>query len=186
MEMTLPYDDALDNALWERSVDLARNAKAFTATALVRNGGQSTAIIRIPAGAGFAVHGLVGRALGPVNASGVRVAAPTIFPMAGSSATAGAPMADRGLIARLRLMDGRRLTNEKKHFSTLYNDAPVEDILGSAYGTGWSYISFPFRLFLEEGATLFFDLTNRDTATGLVPLYHRLDLILLGERHVRA
>lgn len=181
--MTLPYEDALENAFYERSVDLVRSAKGYTVRAVVPNGGARTVNLRIPAGGAFMVHGVMGRAMGPVNAGGIRISGATSFPMAGSSSVANAPMADRGLVMTIRLMDGRSLTNEKRHFTTLYNDVAVGSFLSAGYGTAWSYSVQPFRLFLAEGSMLSFDIRNLD-APG-EDLYHRLDLILLGERHAR-
>lgn len=184
--MLLPYEDTFENALYERAVDLARNAKVFTFSTLIPNGGRQSLRLRIPAGGSFMTYGVMGRAIGPVNAAGVR-AGVTSFPMAGSAAVGpGAPMADRGVYFKLDLANGRRLTNDKRQFNSLENVVGAGSMTSAGYGESESYAPQPWRYYLAEGDMLILDLENRDQGgVGDVDYFHRFDLLLIGERHVR-
>lgn len=182
----LPYEDMTENALFERDVDLVRNSKTYAFSALVQNGGAQTLRVRIPAGSSFLLQGVLGRAMGPVDATGRRQGV-TNFPMAGSAAVGpGQPVADRGIVFRVSLANGRSLTNEKKHFNLDPNVVAAASFTGAGYGQEESFLPLPYRLLLSEGDVLLLEIENRDLGgVGEEVVYHKFDLLLIGERYVR-
>lgn len=180
-----PYEDAFGNAVFERDVDLARSGKVYAFSTLVPNGGRQTLRLRIPAGSAFKSWSVMGRATGPVDLSGNRNGLGTDFPMAGSSGVSytGLPIADRGVVFRLSLANGRALTNEKKHFNLDPNTVAGGAFTSAGYGEGESFVPQPFEYFLVEGDLLLLEIENRDRFAG--GSYHAFELVILGERHVR-
>ncbi len=185
-----PFSSALENALYFRATDTAKNGKAFVLSAVVPNrlsangnGGRVTAFLRIDLEGGFLVTGMSGSARGPVDANGLRLpTAATDFPAPGC--TLG--RADRGLVFSLTdVKTGRTFSSTQKHFTSL---DPVVDA-GSVLCPGYGFVPYlepwPMRIYLPTGTLWQFTIENRDSGASVSPdACHRIDLVLSGERYV--
>ncbi len=191
-----PFQDALENALVRRATDAAKNGKAYTLRALVPNAaagspgdayGTSQALIRIDTEGGFLWTGISGQALGPVDSSGIRSFGSTSFPAPGSGTGNNnyPAIADRGVSVSVADVTGRQLTNLKVAFNSLPAPAPVGNLLCPGYGFEPYFAPLPEAIYLPTGTTLVFTFYNHDHGAGEFPLYHRVDLLLSGDRYVR-
>ncbi|HEX3100395.1 MAG TPA: hypothetical protein VHQ01_01310 [Pyrinomonadaceae bacterium] len=150
----------------------------FPQSVAVPNNGQRAFQIVVDADADFYAERLTGSALGPTDASGVRLLTmPTQFPLVGAS---GVGYADRGLMVSIK--DGGSRIDLTDGF------VPLELIFTPGYDIGTFYIPFPFKYYVRRNSKIVFTFINRDKAVdpSQTPqiLYHFVSASLDGNKYL--
>lgn len=157
---------------FELAAQLDRWTYLYTVQGVVANGATESVIFQVSQEANFKIETISAKFKGPVDANGKFVVVAggigSDFPNFYNTA-----FADQGLTINIvNQGNGQQLTSDF---------VDVASLLNPGYGVE-KYADLVFPYVLEKNATFRWDIRNRDTKTGAVPLFHSFSIALVGRK----